>query len=307
MSCTLRIQFSGLNLLVQHRTDQGRVRVLMPNGRLPNQGAGLKHLDGKTAVPHVGYLRADGASVVPGLPGGPAAAGTPPFEMVYQFAHEELVIEYDAADQAAPRITDKGTIALPNFRGFASKVRIRRDALSGVPKAGLPSPLLRLDLVGGTFASKPHGSLMRMPSGLHGIGLEHKPEKYAGVVEWSRPLQGQGITLHWRAFGTTAPTKSLRLVSNPASGHEEIVLKVANLCGDNPLEWPGLKLRTLMGDSDDDFKWLYQLYAKEGSDDPTTIMSLLPSGTELPVPQKADARLEGIADDCSGGTDEDDF
>ena len=63
------------------------------------------------------------------------------------------------------------------------------------------------------------------------------------------------------------------------NGKSSIVLKVANLCSENPLEWPELVMHQV-NRADRDFKWMYRLMAPAQG----TLASLLQPDELLPIP-----------------------
>ena len=106
-----------------------------------------------------------------------------------------------------------------------------------------------------------------------GLSIEH--------VQWQLP------------FGP--PTEAL--VLKPASKDNIVRLKVANLCAENPLEWPELDLRTLKAKRDDDFKWMYRLLKPEVG----TYQKHLGKHGKLPVPVLTQQKVPfGGLTDCTG-------
>ena len=117
---------------------------------------------------------------------------------------------------------------------------------------------------------------------------------FAGTAIWRRFVFDDELVLRVRDWeGTYKDVIRLR-----PHGRDRIVrLKIANLCAENPLEWPELYLRMFSGDADEDFKWFYFLWRDRQRDDFEDLREndepkLLP----VPVPIQA----HGDATNCTG-------
>jgi hypothetical protein len=283
VSFELRIEFSGLCLFIVNQ-DRTRVGVAMPDAREKANIATMRHVDNTVAVPHAGYLRFDLRDLqpdVPDIPGGTASNG-PRYEVVHRFDGEALDLGL-GPDPAKIGIDE---LLFPNFKSIDDRLAILPGLFGDAPPTEL---LMRTVLAGGTFTSHSGGSNWTFPTINLPAGGPYQGQ-FANYVVWTRTISGDSLTVTIAPFRKGEPT-TLRL--KPRNG--VLQLKIANLCADNPLEWRELKLRTVSGDEDLDFKWLYRLMK-----DPEKVAPGI--NAELPVPVLD--RTSGVANrdwDCTGG------
>lgn len=294
MAFTLEVEFSGLCLYVLHRADPSLVAVLLPDCRQTAHASPIKHIDGRDAKPHVGYVRFDMEQLK--LVSKVAAAATEPrYELVHRFARQVLkfegtlagATEINADNLFFPRLDCLGfpLDLVPNL--FATD-----DAV--VPKA----LLARMILDGGTLQAKRNEDSWYLPQ-LCASGAS-KPTyvaKYASEAKWKRAFGGDTLTVRITDFADKDESKFV--VEGIADG-SSLTVKVANLCCQNPLEWEDLPSRRV-NNADDDFKWLYTLLQPTGTDYPN-LLGGIGAGAELPHPiLVAAGSAETGSDDCIAG------
>lgn len=281
MSFELRIEFSGLCLFVVNR-DRTRVGVVMPDAREKPNITTMRHVDGTVAVPHAGYLRFDLGDVQASIPSATATSDGPRYEIVHRFDREALDLGL-GHEQSKVGVDE---LLFPNFKAIEDRLTILPGLFSETPPEQL---LMRTVLTGGSFTSHSWGSNWTFPTVGTASGAPYQGQ-FANYAVWTRTINQDALTLTLAPFKKGTPT-TLQL--KPKNG--VLQLKVANLCAENPLEWCELKIRTIAGDEDLDFKWLYHLMKNP---------ELAPPGLndELPVPVLD--RTSGVAGedrDCTGG------
>jgi hypothetical protein len=290
MSFDLRIEFSGLCLFVVRRDDRSEhrvVHVLMPDARKPLSVDTVMHDDGTPAVPHAGYLRFDLADFHHDLPGIEEDGVSPRYEGVHRFGGESV----DLGIRDDPSDTEVDELLFPNFKTIDRRLTLLPRLLAGQP----PNPLLmRMRLTGGRFMSHSGGSNWTFPSIATEAGHVYQGQ-FANFAVWTREkIDQRGLDL---TFTTFADGKSNKIPLRSKNGRP-IRLKVANLCAENPLEWPELKIRVIETEEDLDFKWLYSLY-----DNRETVIP--DPGDMLPVPVlDRTSGAAGREQDCTGGLDD---
>ena len=283
MSFELRIEFSGLCLFVVN-AERTRVGVVMPDARERPNIATMRHLDNTVAVPHVGYLRFDLRDLQPGVPDIPGGNGNngPRYEVVHRFGGEALDLGL-GREQSKVGIDE---LLFPNFMSIDGRLALLPGLFGDAPPEQL---LMRTVLTGGTFTSHSGGSNWTFPTIDTSAGSPYQGQ-FANYAVWTRTISADSLTLTIAPFKKGEPT-TLRLKPN----NGVVQLKIANLCSENPLEWRELKLRTVSGDEDLDFKWLYSLMKNSQLAAPGL-------NDELPVPVLD--RTSGVASrdwDCTGG------
>jgi hypothetical protein len=281
MSFELRIEFSGLCLFVVSH-DKRRVGVVMPDARRKANVTTMRHSDDTFAVPHVGYVRFDLGDFNTSVPTGVVSGAGPRYEVVHRFDREMLDLGL-GTEQAAVGVNE---LLFPDFRAIDHRFTLLPGLFGPNPPEQL---LMRTVLTGGSFTSHSGGSNWTFPTIETAAGSPYQGQ-FANFAFWTRTMNADSMTMSITPFKNGRST-SFQL--RPKDG--VIQLKIANLCADNPLEWPELKLRTIMGDEDVDFKWLYRLMSN---------MEAAPPGLndELPVPVLD--RTSGVATadwDCTGG------
>jgi hypothetical protein len=283
MSFKLSIEFCGLCLFVQDPEGRG-VGVLMPDARARPGAPPMRHADGSAAVPHVGYLRFNLANLAGMNPFPTNSIDDPPFEGVHRFNRE--VLDLGLGPHPQPVVVDE--LAWPDFARIDQNLHL----LPGLFRDPIPSQqlLMRMILSDGTFTAHVPGSNWKFPTTANG-----KPAyqgQFASVITWSREMPGNSLPIQIRPFGNGHGTQ---LQLSPVDGI--VQLKIANLCAENPLEWPELKLRIIQGEDDHDFKWLYRLF--DTNDKRLTVAA----NGKRPIPVlDRDKGVSGEESDCSGGT-----
>jgi len=284
VSFELRIEFSGLCLFVVS-DDRKRVGVAMPDAREQPNLATMRHVDNTVAVPHVGYLRFDLGDLQPSVPGISSGNGNngPRYEVVHRFSGESLDLGL-GREQSAVGVDE---LVFPNFKSIDGRLTALPGLFGDAPPEQL---LMRTVLSGGNFTSHSGGSNWTFPTIDTPAGSPYQGQ-FANFAVWTRTISEESLTLTIAPFKKGEPTS---LHFKPRNG--VLQLKIANLCSENPLEWRELKLRTVGGDEDLDFKWLYRLMKN-----PEMVAPGL--NDELPVPVLD--RTSGVASadwDCTGGT-----
>lgn len=283
MPFELRIELSGLCLFVLNK-DGNKVRVLMPDARRKPSMEEMVHSDDTTAVPHAGYLRFDLGNLLPDIPPAFANGVGPRYEGVHRFDREELDLGLGNVNFAV----DSDELTFPDFKRIDDTFTVAPGMFGNAPP---PQLLMRTTLTGGKFTTHSGGSNWFFPDSGSGDGGVYQGQ-FANYAVWRREIHQDELKLTIAPFGAGTKTPKTHLALRPHNG--VIQLKIANLCAENPLEWPELKIRTIAGEEDLDFKWLYSLLAA-----PETV----PVGTtSLPVPVLD--RTSGAAGeeaDCTGG------
>lgn len=278
MPFELQVQFLGLCTYFQH-PDGKRVGILMPDCRrqtnpVPN------HDDRTPAEPHAGYLRFDLADLDGAVvPGGDLDNG-PRYEVIHRF--NKQLLKFD--DLAAEAMTV--SLEYPEIAKIAPILTPHGDLFTNSPTGVLMRTVLR----GGNLEADPGTELWQIPDRLN----PGNPQQgnYASFATWTRPVATESVVVRITSFaGDDEAVFTLR----PRTAGGTVVLKVANLCGHNPLEWNELDLRQVF-DDDQDFKWLYRLMEPS---DGSTYRQLL-GGKEFPVPKRTQGGRETGSDDCIG-------
>lgn len=252
-SFTLVVEFIGLAVFARHADD---MIVLQPDAHLDNNrdgGRGMKHLDSTDAVPHVGYLSFDLQHL--GLPAGTG-------EGVIRFARDEVTF------RGLPDASTDVLIDVPDFDVFAPVLQLDPGLLGAQPSDKL---LTRVPLRGGTLrgSSDDLDRIMtrKLPSGSI-PGDEQQSPAFANTVEWKcKGVRGATCVVEIKSFQTESVR---RLELTPVNG--KVAMKIANLCGSNPLEWNELydsQNPPAHPPEDFDFKWLSILFkTKVGEQQP---------------------------------------
>jgi hypothetical protein len=281
MPFELRVEFSGLCLFVVSG-DGRRVGVVMPDARKRPNVTTMRHSDDTVAVPHVGYLRFDLGDFVEAIPTAVPGGAGPRYEIVHRFDRETLDLGL-GVERAAIGVNE---LLFPDFRAIDKRFTLLPGLFSDAPPDQL---LMRTVLTGGSFTSHSGGSNWSFPTIATEAGSPYQGQ-FANFAVWTRTIDHDSLTI------SITPFKHARSTSFQLRPKDGVLqLKIANLCAHNPLEWPELKLRTIAGDEDLDFKWLYRLMSNA---------EVAPSGLndELPVPVLD--RTSGVAGldwDCTGG------
>lgn len=284
-SFLLRIEFAGIILFVKN-PDGRKIGVVMPDARF-KKSQQMQHADGTNAAPHVGYLRFDAANLT-GVKGLPVSNGSdaPPYEVVHRFAAEELDI--GVALDGTP---STGSFQVPDFDEIAP-VRTVRDGLfdTAIP-AGVN---MRMVIPGGALSTAVETGTWRITGELRPDGRETVGQ-YGGLSYWDRFIEGTGLTVRLRPFGATEWVSIPLVPSTLPDGTQAIMLKIANLCQINPMEWPELELREVR-EPDVDFKWVHRMLRLRDGEDPVRYPDrLLPHPDPIPDPN------QGILADCFPG------
>lgn len=293
MAFILRVQFTGLCVHVQHPT-RPEVAVLMPDARALDPTNGM-HLDFEPAVPHVGFLRFDLANLVAigdrdayGPRGWDApGVSNPTFEVVRRVERKAL----DFGLGAATRMSVEND--LPDQRAFAP-ILSPIDGLFDTPATA--ALLFRTVLRGGRVESTddPRGITWQIDGRVTGAPSGTVEGTFPSLVTWTREVDAESLTLTLADLDGSGETSCIRLHPIPDPHRvPTISLKLSNLCGENPLEWPEYRTRDVVEDRD--FKWLYRLFRPTR---PGGWRQLLGTIHKLPIP----VRGHGITahDDCFG-------
>lgn len=283
MAFMLEVEFSGLCQYLVQRDGQ-QVGVVMPDGR--QNGRPVEPFDFETSgeylVHHVGYLRYDLADT--GVPISTVGrAKTPSYEVIHRFDFDDLDFGLGFDEPM-----EQPELDLPNLREFAPTVSTKPGLFGEKPPERL---LMRTILRGGRLTTRPNGGLWQINQSLQPNGKRHLGT-FAGVAIWRRTVYDDELVVRVRDWkGGDKDVVRLR-----PRGKDRIVrLKIANLCSENPLEWPELYLRMFSGDADDDFKWFYFLWEDRRGKE---FKDLLGSSRSLPVPESIQAH--GDATNCTG-------
>jgi hypothetical protein len=195
-------------------------------------------------------------------------------------------------DFGLPAATTAMATALefPDFGQFAPTLQPIPGLFSATPPSAL---LMRTVLDGGTLEASPEGSSWGFDKELHPTGAPYGGQ-FASFCTWKRQVDAECLTIKLAPFDGAAPVEiELQPQSTPTG--DAIMLKIVNLCAENPLEWNDLDQRLVKGD-DVDFKWLYRLLQPSGA----TYANLLRGG-QFPVPERRGKQAFGALQDCMGG------
>ena len=273
MTFVLEVEFSGLCQYLVHR-DGTQVGIILPDARLGKDGLPVNADDycttRKHLVNHVGYLRYDLADTGVPIPMR-GRAGTPSFEVVYRFDGDDLDFGL-GSDQPL----EQCDLYVPDVGEFAPLVTLKPGMFSSQPPERL---LMRTVLRGGHITSKPNGGLWKFNDVLQ---PKSKPyaRSFSGLCRWRRMVFSDELVLRLRSWDG----REKMTISLAPRGQDKIVrLKIANLCSNNPMEWPELFPRMFEGEADDDFKWFYFLW-QDSRGSFKDLISERPPHT-LPVPE----------------------
>jgi hypothetical protein len=280
----LRIEISGLCLWVRTAGGQS-VTVVMPDGGLASSKTA--HADGDPAVPHVGYLRFNLANLGVSVPLGDSQRG-PTYEVVHRFHGEELTFEIGGVSLPF----DGRDLALPDFNEFAPVLEPMPGLFDKKP-GGIV--LMQTVLDGGRVEPMLDSGEWLLSGRLRDDGTPREGQ-FGGAMIWRRQVSGTGMVVRLTPFGGGTPI-AFPLVPVDLPGGPAVDLKIANLCADNPLEWPELAVRRVAVE-DRDFKWLYRLLQRRDGADPHRY---LPSVLTVPTPINNELGVEGARYDCFGG------
>jgi hypothetical protein len=271
-------------------SDTIHMAVVMPDARAGR--ANPRHDDNSLGKAHAGYARFNLANLKSGIPLGSNDDG-PAFEVVHRFDGETF--DLGLPDEAKPG-SISGTPKMPDFERFAPVLDVLPAVLD---KAPADPVLMRMLLRGGTITAMGKQKDWHFSDVLNPGAPEYSGQ-FASVVQWSRPVDANELTVTMRRFDGSPGTQLRLTPTNDEKGKPAITIKVANLCAENPLEWPELELHFVDGD-DVDFKWLYRLYHPTSG----TLASLL-DGEPLPVPIQSQLQTFGTQG-CMGAVRKFDF
>jgi hypothetical protein len=279
----LVVTFTGLNLFLLH-TNGTEAAVLQPDCRF--RSGHMKHKDGSVGAAHVGYLRFDLASLCGCLPPGPLN-DPPQGEGVYRFSGQTL--DFGVTGNSKIVLDPTAPIGLPDFAQFAPTLTVPADLFSATPTHPL---LMRSLLRGGTLRGNPTKNFP-LPQVLNTTRPAQYTDAFGTKVTWTRSITGTGLVVTTRDFAGNVQAE-FKLSPVTVNERKVIVLKVVNLCEENPLEWDEYEYNGVLAD-DQDFKWLYRLL-----DPPTgnTYQTML-LASPLPIPRLAPGGA-GV-ENCIGG------
>jgi hypothetical protein len=295
MGFILDVEFSGLCHFLVH-PDGRQIGVVMPDGRLPKEtGRTIPPYDKPPfkddLVCHVGYLRYNLADTGVDV-GGSGSSDDPSFEVVHRFDFDDLDFGLGFDEPLAePRL------AVPDVKDFAPNV----EPVPGLFGVSPPRRLLmRTILRGGRLTSTPTDALWKFNGCLHPKGVEHIG-KFAGFVRWRRFVFDDELVMRLSSW-TGVDKTVVRL--RPHGPERVVKLKIANLCAENPLEWPELFPRLFQAKADNDFKWFYFLWAdKSGKEFKEILKGCKPGPLPVPEPFKS----HGDIDNCTSSKQTFDF
>ena len=271
MSFELQVEFVGVCLNVVHR-DTKRVAVLIPDAR--NRGP---YVDGRTAEPHVGYLRYDAAFVDGSIPLGDL--DDPTTAIVHQLSGEviDLGLSDDGTGIDTQQLFAPQLECTNDWPGAARDVELIPGLFSTTPPKEL---LARCVLTNGGFSAAPDNANWKFSAVLRKKGEKYEPTITHKVV-WSRTLRNATkLTLGLSTFNGSS-RRTIDLQPRTTSGNVDVIrIKIANLCSGNPLEWDPLN-EPLPVDLDTDFKWVYNLLRST-----TEPLKDRLGGSSLPVPHR---------------------
>lgn len=248
----LIVTFSGLAVFAR---DGEHTVVLQPDARPdPDRKDTWYHLDDTRAEAHVGYLSFALGCLDP-------TAG--PGEVVVKL--DRVAISFEGLPSGQ---TDATSLVLPDFAAFAPVFVLDRNLLGNSPPVEL---LSRVHLPGGTLVGGGDGLTREVTrvlpsSGVQGVKQSSKD--FANKVEWVLRLASAcDVRVTLTSFDTLSEQT---FVLKPVGGL--VRLKIANLCGENPLEWDEFDPHLSPKDKpleDLDFKWMSKLFStKSGETDP---------------------------------------
>ena len=271
MSFELQVEFVGVCLNVVH-PDTKRVAVLLPDAR--SRGP---YVDGRTAEPHVGYLRYDAAFIDALVPLG--NLDDPRTAIVHQLDHEAIDLgltddktAIDTRQLYAPQLewTD-------GQKGAARDVELRPGLFGSTPE----NLLARIILTNGAFTATSDAATWSFSQALRKSG-----EQFDATIThkevWKRTLDGNGPFRVGVAKFDGSSSRTIELHPRmTSSGLSVIRLKVANLCAGDPLEWEPFP-DPVAPAVDTDFKWVYNLLHSTTTED----LAARLGGSSLPAPRR---------------------
>lgn len=277
----LRIDFTGISVFAMHPNGR-RMGVVMPDARW--RKGKMWHPDGTSAVAHAGYLRIDAANLrgVEGLPAGDGS-DAPPHELVYRFSGQD--VDFGVEHDNSPLV---GTLAIPDFDTIAPVKELRPKVFSDEIPRGVS---MRCILPGGRLSTEIEPGEWTITGELRPDGHETR-SAYGGVSSWERTIDAESVVITLRDFRTRHETRIPLVPKALPDGTLAVLVKVANLCAINPMEWQELEIREVRV-PDVDFKWLYQLLVLREDKDPIEFPSSL-----LPHPHPIIDDEQGIIVDC---------
>ena len=288
MSIELSIEFAGICLYVIP-PQQGTVSVLIPTCvPTPNGRVKTEHEDKTIGARHVPYLLANLMNFGQSVPAGLVGDG-PQFGVVRRLSREELFFEPEGptSDQLDP-----DALPLPDLTVYTDRIKLQDSLLSDIPPNEQPELNVRTILKGGTFtATTLGGSGSPVPG--RNPNWDESEADWAGSIKWTRTVPGDSLAIRIRNWDTGQETP---LTLRPITPGGRVELKIANLCGDNPLEWREFEPR--FEKRDVDFKWLFRLFVPNAGG---SILAAL-GRKELPYPllKPRGARTTGSTG-CTGG------
>jgi hypothetical protein len=272
MAFMLEVEFAGLvKYLIQR--DGTQVGILMPDGRQKGRpiepydfGEFKRHL-----VYHVGYIRYDLADTGVEVPT-VGKGRTPAYEVVHRFDFEDLDFGLGFDQPMDPIKLD-----MPELRQFAPHASPKPGLFSPAPP---PELLMRSIIRGGSLTTRPNGGVSEFNACLNPRGKCYTGA-FAGSALWRRIVFDDELVLRLRTFGG----EERQVIRLRPHGRDRIVrLKVANLCSENPLEWPELTLRSVDDQPDNDFKWFYFLWQDTRGSFPELLGQSQPHLLPVPTP-----------------------
>lgn len=289
MNITLEVELSGLCFYLIK--DKHHVALVMPDARKAKDGRPRLAADGDIYTWHVGYVRFDMADAFPAFPELPGRRSTPGLEGIRRFDNEELAISSDGKEAPDPTSDPEQQLRMPNVAEFAPNLRPKAGLFSADPPAEL---LMRARLENGVFEPHLGDGEWVFNDTLNTSGRVTNPAPYAGYVKWTKTFYD--ATTVFLDLNDWSGARKVRIPLTPRKDGT-IRLKIANLCSDNPMEWPEMFMRPFRGKRDEDFKWFYTIL-----EDQAGSLATFPKDgvSKLPVPELASARGGG-PDDCTGG------
>lgn len=280
---TLRVTFTGILGVFSHSDPEDpRVLIVSPNG--------IKNADdGPVAAPHAWpddrrrvqenlgrhycFVRIPSVHL-------PSAQveGSPPLESLWYLAERDLRFGVDPGPRSeipeeVIRFDD-----VSDFTGFS------REIVSDPGSAGV---LARIHLPGGRLSAG--DTILWSFDDTLKRGGAPKEREYTSALHYEAQATGRHVELTTTGFDGS-PAATLRLVPDEAG---DVHITVANLCSENPLDWP---LDPEPRD-DHDYRWYYMLL-----DDESFAASIRAAGKgELPIPRPVVSEmgpLLGAGVDC---------
>lgn len=279
MSFQLEVQFAGLAVYVVDGVN-GRVGVLMPDARRPV----APHLDETPAEPHVGYIRFNLADFDNRYPPGTdnPYRKSPEYELIHRL--NKQLVHFEGTFASEPTVFTP--LDVPDISEFAPTLELIPKVFTRTPPMEL---LMRTTLSGGSLvADATEEDQWKVPRRFIEQAQPYV-RQFASSVRWTRIVDSPDLVVRITDLAGTA-TQAEFTLRPPVTG-SKVIIKMANLCAHNPLEWSELRVRKVTG-RDLDFKWLYRLLHIPGK----TYKEVL-RDDELPVPEYV-GELSSGSDDC---------